>query len=84
MTHLQAFLSDDAKQGRAWTDGELVYQRLDDEAYFKRAKNYSVGDTAVFPYRLEQQVAAIKGEVRWADEPKTITPQEAEEIRNGK
>lgn len=69
MNHLKAFQSEDAISGRIWTDGKLDFKRHGDKLYSRYADDEFTEDT--------RQVAAEEGEVRWADEPKTLTPQEA-------
>lgn len=82
MTHLDAFCSDDAKRGRVWTcklggryrrasaEDQLggVFGELDDIEAFAGNKW-----TRWRPYTGQLLVT-----VTWADEPKTLTPQEGE------
>lgn len=71
MTHLEAFLSDDAKNGRVWTDGCSNYKRHYSQLWIDAHK-----DGAWKFY--DEQVAAMDDNVTWlANEPKTLTPQEA-------
>jgi len=68
LTHLDAFCSDDAKLGRVWTDGENEWRRTRDDL---EARPHGS-----FWRKWGAQVAAIPGEVTWADGPKTLTPSE--------
>lgn len=71
MNHIEAFLSDDAKRGRVWTDSDGEYMRRANGDYMHRVDKHDEWCA------LRQQVAAMEGTVTWADEPKTLTPQEA-------
>lgn len=70
LTHLAAFLSDDAKKGREWQCGNMQYRRADDNLEFWNAMT---GHYETW----RAQVASMPGDCRWADEPKTLTPQDA-------
>lgn len=72
LTHLEAFCSDDAKRGRVWTDGEYTFRRKGDWLF----RSYETRGRT-FEEEISAQVAVMEGEVRWTDEPKTLTPQEA-------
>lgn len=72
LTHLRAFMSDDAKRGRVWTSGVTDYKR-DGGLLFSRLSQLK----AACWQCNDVQVAAMTGVVHWADEPKTLTPQEA-------
>lgn len=72
LTHLEAFCSDVAKRGRVWTDGTEEFMRDGEELWFRG----TISRTAPWT-RAGRQVAAMEGTVTWADEPKTLTPQEA-------
>ena len=72
MNHLEAFLSDDGKRGREWRDADgLYFSRLADRLVASHSGVPGTWSTSAV------QVAAMEGECRWADEPKTLTPQEA-------
>lgn len=71
LTHLEAFCSDVAKRGRVWTDGTEEFMRAGKELWFRG----TISRTAPWT-RAGRQVAAMEGTVTWADEPKTLTPQE--------
>lgn len=71
MTHLDAFTSDDAKRGRVWQDETDDFRRVCnrlERRYRKGGRGWEQSDV---------QVASFDGVVTWADEPKTLTPQEA-------
>lgn len=71
MTHLEAFCSPDAINGRVWTDGCSNYKRHYNHLWIDAHK-----DGAWKFY--DEQVAAMSDDVVWAaDEPKTLTPQVA-------
>lgn len=73
LTHLQAFMSEDGRRGRVWTDDQYHYRRYGDG--MERKSIISLDRW----FGVTQQVAAMAGNVTWAyaDEPKTLTPQEA-------
>lgn len=72
LTPLEAFMSDDAKRGRVWADGEYEYKRTGDSLVHRG------GSEPDWPWvACVTQVAAMEGTVTWADEPKAPTPQEA-------
>ena len=72
MNHLEAFLSDDAKDGRVWLSSmnDSQWRRFENFLQYKPRGGH---DWKI----CDGQVAAMLGECRWADEPKTLTPQEA-------
>lgn len=71
MTHLEAFCSPDAINGRVWTDGCSNYKRHYNHLWIDAHK-----DGAWKFY--DEQVAAMSDDVVWAaNEPKTLTPQVA-------
>ena len=74
MMCLEAFLSDDAKRGREFTDGAVKYRRAGSvlQRCVPGGSCTPGGDWKDHPV----QVAAMEGTVTWADEPKTLTPQE--------
>lgn len=74
LTPIEAFTSDDGKRGRVWRgewmDGNAYFKRIDDDLW--------IMEDPSGPMRIcDEQVAAMSGECRWADEPKTLTPAEA-------
>lgn len=72
MNHLEAFMSDDAKRGRVWTDKlGLLYRRVYDHVECKDKDRPT--DQWVASNR---QLSAVTYSATWADEPKTLTPQE--------
>lgn len=73
LTHLEAFMSDDAKRGRVWTDSEFLteYRRLRDVLQCRVPGQNNLW------FNSESQVVTKLGGCRWADEPKTLTPQGA-------
>lgn len=71
MTHLHAFLDEYAVAGRMWSDGVYFYNRKNNMIQRKLPQigsNWEQVDAA----QLDASAS-----VAWADEPKTLTPQEA-------
>lgn len=68
MNHLEAFTSEDGKRGREWTSEDYNdrYRRNGDELQVFIDNKWSVSHIKFD--------AAMKHKVRWADEPKTLTP----------
>lgn len=77
VNNLEAFLSDDAKNGRVWTNGRDQFRRFE-SADAEGCDIAQLSDDNGRTWRtIYAQVAAMEGTVTWADEPKTLTPQEA-------
>lgn len=70
MNHLEAFMSEDGKLEREWTDGCSRYKRQYDQLWIDA---HADGNWRF----CDEQVAAMDDKVTWADEPKALTPQEA-------
>ena len=68
-------MSEDGKRGRVWTDGRDRFRRSESSEGHGIAE---LSDDNGRTWRtIYAQVAAMEGTVAWADEPKTLTPQEA-------
>ena len=72
LTHLEAFLSDDAKWGRVWTCGKIEYKRGQTQWPEVMHREAGCGVWNNYPWQLAESTE----KVYWADELKTPTPRE--------